>query len=253
MEKTLSLPLARRRSARSPLALFSRIVSGLGRVEIREGKGTAAPQEVREATRKMRHAVYCKEKKFLDSGTLLDTYDDRALLLTAHKGHDVIGIMRVTDSAEGPLEIFEMHPELRPLVPAGARLLEWSRLMVLREHRGFSATLPLFRRAFAEVVARRADGIILSCAPRLIPYYRDLLGCRQLAATPLHHARLRGLIDYPMILDWPRALEHATKANLPFWFAINPWLAAKAVCFTGLRLLRERLGGVPPEQTASAP
>lgn len=251
MEKSLSLP--RRRSARSPLALFSRIVSGLGRVEVREGKGASAPQSIREATRKMRHAVYCKEKGFLDQSTLLDAYDDRALLLTAHKGEGVIGTMRVTDSAEGPLEIFEMHPELQPLVPAGARLLEWSRLMVLREHRGFSATLPLFRRAFAEVVARRADGIILSCAPRLIPYYRDLLGCRQLAATPLHHARLRGLIDYPMILDWPRALEHATKANLPFWFAINPVLAAKAVLFTVLRLLRERLVGAVPARTASAP
>ena len=253
MEKSLTLPLLRRRAARSPLALFTRIVSGLGRVEVREGKGAAAPQLVREATRKMRHAVYCKEKGFLDGTTLLDGYDDRALLLTAHKGEDVVGAMRVTDSAEGPLEIFEMHPELRPLVPAGARLLEWSRLMVLRQHRGFSATLPLFRRAFAEVVKRNADGIILSCAPRLIPYYRDLLGCRQLAATPLHHARLRGLIDYPMILDWPGALEHATRANLPFWFTINPWLAAKAVCFTGLRLLRERLASPAPARTVSAP
>jgi len=240
METPLSVPLVRprpARAARSPFALYSRIVSSAAKVEVRKASDAASL----EATRAVRHEVYCREKGFLDEGALLDQFDGRAVVLNAFLGDEAIGTLRVTDSTEGKLEIFEMHPELEALVPQGAKLLEVSRLMVVRKHRGFSATVPLFRRIFQELIARKADGLILSCAPRLIPYYRDLLGCRQLSRKPLHHARLRGLIDYPMILEWPKALQQASFANLPFWFAINPLWCARALLHTTVRVVRESI------------
>lgn len=253
METPLSVPLIQTRrparAARSPLALYGRMVKSSGAVEVREAFGPAGF----EATQRIRHAVYCKEKKFLDEGSLLDQWDDRAVVLNAYRGEEAVGTCRVTDSADGALEIFDMHPELQALVPAGARLLEVSRLNVLRGHRGFSVTLPLFRRVFQELVKRKAQGLILSCAPALIPYYRDLLGCRQLSRKPLHHARLRGLIDYPMIMEWPRVLERATPSALPFWFAINPLWCLRAMLQTGLRAVRESLPGFSSILDSSIP
>ena len=244
METPLSVPLVRlrpSRAPRSPLALYGRIVASAAKVEVR---AVTSPEGF-AATRSIRHEVYCREKGFLDEGALLDQWDQRAVVLNAFRGDEAIGTLRVTDSSEGRLEIFEMHPELEELLPKGLKLLEVSRLMVLRKHRGFSATVPLFRRMFQELVARKADGLILSCAPRLVPYYRDLLGCKQLSRKPLHHARLRGLIDYPMMLEWPGALRQASFANLPFWFAINPLWCARALGHTlwhaGVRAMQRAL------------
>jgi hypothetical protein len=198
-------------------------------------RATQDPRD-REHTRRVRHQVYSVEKGFLPPDQLFDSYDDRALVLNALRGGEPVGTLRITDSSDGPLEIFEMHPELASLVRPRARLLEVSRLMVLRPYRSLGVTMPMFRRVFAEVLARRADGLILSCAPGLIRHYRDLLGFRQLSTQPLHHRRLHGLVDYPMILELPDVLAHVTMKRLPAWFAIHPRLCLSAI---GLTLVRQ--------------
>jgi hypothetical protein len=207
---------------------------------------SAEDPQGREHTRRVRHQVYCVEKGFLAPDQLFDRYDERALILNALRGGEPVGTLRITDSSEGPLEIFEMHPELATLVRPRARLLEVSRLMVLRPHRGVGVTMPMFRRVFAELLARRADGLILSCAPGLIRYYRDLLGFQQLSTQPLHHQRLQGLVDYPMIVEMPDVLAHATMQRLPAWFAIHPRLCLRAI---GLTLAR-KLGVLPTPSLA---
>jgi len=73
----------------------------------------------REATRRVRHEVYCVDKGFLAPDALFDGYDDRATLLNAFDGAEPVGTMRITDSGDGPLELVEMHPELAPLLPRG--------------------------------------------------------------------------------------------------------------------------------------
>jgi hypothetical protein len=235
--------------ARVPRKSFSSTAARLLSLD-RASVGEVTSPALREHTRRVRHEVYCLEKKFLTPADLFDAYDDRALILNAYKGDLPIGTLRITDSADGPLEIFEMHPELLPLVPARARLLEVSRLMVVKRHRGFHATMPLFRRVFHETMARRADGLILSCAKGLIPYYRDLIGFRQLSEEPLHHRRLRGLCDYPMILDLPDCLAYATPARLSVWFGIDPVWTLRALGLTAARKLRET-SLPPPEKNAA--
>jgi N-acyl-L-homoserine lactone synthetase len=209
---------------------------------------TAARACDREHTRRLRHEVYCREKGLLSPDQLFDVYDDRCTTLNAFQGGEPVGTVRITDSADGPLEIFEMHPELASLVPPRARLIEVSRLMVLRRCRGgLQVTLPLFRRVFAEAVARGVDGVIVSCAPGLIRYYRDLFGFRSLSTQPLRHGRLRGLTDYPMILELPSALAELTLARLPLWFAIHPLFCLRAI---GLTLARKLRRGLPAPSLA---
>jgi hypothetical protein len=215
----------------------ARLLVGAGRIHVRPA-GSAAD---REHTRHVRHEVYCVEKEFLHPDALFDAYDTHATLLNAYHRDQPVGTLRITDSADGPLEIFDMHPELASTVRPGARLLEVSRLMVVRSYRGFEATMPLFRRVFAELLERKADGLIVSCAQPLIPYYRDLMGFRQLSTEPLHHQRLRGLTDYAMILDMPDVLAHATAVRLPIWMAIHPTLCVRALGLTAARKLRRFL------------
>jgi len=109
------------------------------RVRVRPADDTAG----REATRRVRHEVYCVEKGFLDDGALFDPYDDRATVLHAFDGDEPVGTLRITDGADGPLELLEMHPELEALIPPGRRYVEISRPMVVRRYRGFHATVPL--------------------------------------------------------------------------------------------------------------
>ena len=227
----------RSHSPATALAIYRRVVSGAAKIQVRQAIGT----DGFDATRSIRHAVYCLEKGFLDQGALLDAWDQRGLVLNAWQDGRAIGTLRITDSDHGPLEIFDMHPELRQLIPRRARVLELSRLMVLKRHRDVSVTVAMYRRAIAELITRGANGLILSCAARLIPYYRDALGCQQLSDQPLRHARLQGLIDYPMFLDWPGVLERATPQTLPFWFAIDPAWCLRAVRQTSLRMAREEL------------
>src|SRR5262245_8377167 len=124
-----------------PLALAGRVLVGDRAVTVRE----AVTDADRADTRRVRHQIYCVGKPFLEPDELFDEYDRRATILNAYRGREVIGTMRVTDSADGCLEIFEMHPELADLVPPAMRLLEISRLMVLRHARHLHATMPLFR------------------------------------------------------------------------------------------------------------
>jgi hypothetical protein len=195
----------------------------------------ATPADL-DATRAVRHRVYCTEKRFLRPDELLDEYDARATVVNAFDGADPVGSMRITDSAEGCLEILEMHPELAGLLPPKARLLEVSRLMAIRSHRGLRTTVPLFRVVVAEMLARKADGILVSCAKGLIPYY-ETIGFRLLSTEPLAHHRLAGLKDYPMIFEWPKVLAYGTPSRLSLWLAINPFWALRGMLATTARLL----------------
>jgi hypothetical protein len=199
----------------------------------------------REATGRVRHEVYCVEKGFLDGAELFDHHDERATLLNAFAGSEPVGTLRITDSADGPLEIFEMHPELQALVPPGRRYVEISRLMVVRRYRGFHATVPLFRRAFQEIIARGVDGVLVSCAQGLIPYYSRLMGFRQISTRPLAHGRLRGLTDYAMILHLPEVLAYVTPARIPLWVAISPTWFVRALGMTAARRARALLRRPP--------
>lgn len=205
--------------------------------------GTAAD---RASTCHVRHQVYCLEKGFLRPDELTDPFDDRATVVNAWLDGKAVGTLRITDNADGELEVLQMHPELKEKLRPGARLLEVSRLMVVRSARGgLGASAPMFRVVFREMVRRKADGLIISCAPGLIRYYRDLLGFRLLSAAPLEHQRLRGLKDYAMVMDWPDVLTRAQPARLLAWSLVNPFWALRAVFETGLRLARERLRQEP--------
>ena len=233
-------------SVRKAAGMFSRL-SKMGGIRV----GPVQCAEDRAATRAVRHAVYVREKAFLTSGELFDGFDERALILNAHDEGLPVGTLRVTSSDHGTLEILQMHPELAPLLPKGARIMEVSRLMVVRTHRGLRATLPMFRQVFREFLSSGGDALILSCAKSLIPYYRDMLGFRLLSETPLHHAKLRGLQDYPMILELPVVLRELNWRRLPVWASISPAWALRAIVLTGKRKLAELFAG-SPQRTVGA-
>jgi hypothetical protein len=201
-----------------------------------------------DATRHVRHEVYCVEKGFLTPDTLFDCYDQRAIILNAFDGSEPVGTMRITDSADGRLELFEVHPELETLVPAGLRYVELSRLMVVRRCRDLRATLPLFQEAIFATLASH-DGFLLGCAEGLIPYFSRLFGFRLLSTQPLVHGPLRGLVGYPMFGELTDVLTHLTA---PVWLALSPSVFAHALGIrtTGhlgglLSSVRSRDGALP--------
>jgi hypothetical protein len=155
-----------------------------------------------EATRAVRHEVYGREKGFLQADEVIDPFDHRATVLNAYECGKPVASVRLIDSSKHRPELFDMHPELQTLVSADTRYLEISRLTVLKSHRGFHVTLPLFRRIAGELRASGAEGMLVSCAEGLVPYYRDLFGFRLLSPVPLTHHRLRGLKDYAMAFEF---------------------------------------------------
>jgi len=227
-------------AVRKAAGMFSRLRK-MGGISVSPARSTAD----REATRAVRHAVYVREKAFLTSGELFDGFDERALILNAHDEGKPVGTLRVTDSDHCTLEILQMHPELAPLLPKNARIMEVSRLMVVRTHRGLRATLPMFKRVFREFLGRGGDALILSCAKSLIPYYRDMLGFRLLSEKPLHHLKLKGLQDYPMILELPVVLKELNWRRLPVWAAIHPAWALRAIFLTARNKLSKFFGEAP--------
>jgi hypothetical protein len=205
-----------------------------------------------EATRRVRHEVYCLEKGYLTSDTIFDRYDQRATLLNVFDGSEPVGTMRIIDSADGRLELFDIYPELETLMPAGRRYAEFSRLMVIRRCRGLRATVPLFRRAALEIMARGVDGVILSCTEGLMTHYARVAGFRPLPVQTLAYERLR-TEGYPMILELSEALENLTAARWPFWLAISPSVFARALGMMAARRLRGLIPAMRPGTSGSAP
>jgi len=182
-------------------------------------------------TRLVRREVYGAEKGFVTDDELFDEYDQRAIILNVYAGDEPIATARITDSEKTRLEIFEMHPELEGLVQPG-RYIEVSRLMALRPFRGgYRTTMPIFRHAARYGLDVNVRGTVISCAGPLIPYYQAI-GFRQLCERPLAHKRLRGLVDYAMILDLAYASAHVTPKQLPAWFSIAPLECLRAIVLT---------------------
>lgn len=173
-------------------------------------------------TKFIRNDVYYLEKGFLGPDSLIDQYDQDATIWNSYVGDDPAATLRITDSRKIRLEIYEMHPEVERLVGKNRRVLEVSRLMARREHRGFHATLPLFREVYRQMIETEAEGLIISCARGLIPYYRDIMGFKLLSPKPLTHANLRGLKDYAM-LGTPTTTKRLTLAqNLGYLSIVGP-------------------------------
>ena len=106
------------------------------------------------------------EKQYVTSDSLFDSYDLRATILNVFEGSERVGTMRITDSADGRLEMFAMHPELEALAPTDCRCVEFSRFMVVRRCRGIRATLPVFREAILRCLPTH-DAVVLSCVEEL--------------------------------------------------------------------------------------
>jgi hypothetical protein len=188
-----------------------------------------------EATQRVRDEVYRLEKRYVTSDSLFDCYDLRATILNVFEGNEPVGTMRITDNADGQLELFEMHPELEALAPSGCRYVEFSRLMVIRRCRGLRATLPLFREAILRSLPTH-DVFVLSCVKDLVPYYNRLFGFRLLSEQPLIHRRMHGVVDYPMIVGFPEALRHL---SAPIWLALSPSVFALASRLKAVRYIEE--------------
>jgi hypothetical protein len=170
-------------------------------------------------TRQLRREVYGAEKGFVTDDELFDEYDARAVILNVYAGAEPIATARITDSARTRLEIFEMHPELEPLVSPG-RYIEVSRLMARRRFRGgYRATMPIFRHAARYGLDAGVRGTVISCAKPLLAYYK-MLGFRPLSEQPLVHKRLRGLVDYAMIFEPGHG--RSTAAQKALWYMIEP-------------------------------
>jgi len=151
------------------------------------------PSEI-EAAQRLRRQIYVDElgivppdHAYVVQDRLVDPYDAwSSHLLLRCDGRDV-GTVRVTEAADGPLELDE-STDVRPHLPAGARPGELTRFMVLREVRRSQAAPLLLYGAFRVLVAGGSTHLVAAARVGSLGQYYRRAGLRLLGAEPFTYA-----------------------------------------------------------------
>jgi N-acyl-L-homoserine lactone synthetase len=123
---------------------------------------------------RLRHKVYCEEKKWLRAadypdGMEYDIYDEKAVQVIAmDKDFNAVGTMRIIRESDFDSLPYENHPSLRGRKLQYENLVELSRFVIRTDRNGLSLAKGLLRAVYQTSINMGVGNWINVCEPSLV-------------------------------------------------------------------------------------
>ena len=151
---------------------------------------------------RLRYRIYVEElglvpanHRIVQGQRLVDPYDDWSTHLLLRCGDEPIGGLRLTEAAEGPMELSQ-HTPVTPYLPADARPIEVGRFMVAHPYRKTLAG-PLLGYGFFLLMAKsQATHAVTAYGEGPLAAYYQRIGFRPFPDAVFFH----GLVGKPQML-----------------------------------------------------